>query len=145
MKYQRLKELKNKEKFFERLMFIVFIPVVLLVLFVMRLASNNVINPLWITIIIVIGIPFVVFGVIFMAKNERYSSLKADCITDEVLNLIEEFGIPSGSYELIDCKECYKVAFHNIIIEYDVLQAKIDEELNNMNKIADTKIIVKLV
>lgn len=62
------------------------------------------------------------------------------------MDVLNEQGIVTNNFEIIEeTSASYRVGFHNQMIDYAKLQAIIDEEVDDMNKIMKTTMKVKLI
>ncbi len=62
------------------------------------------------------------------------------------MDVMNEYGIDSSKFEIAEeCPAIYKVGFHNQMIDYEVLQSKINQEVETMNIITGWSIRVELI
>ena len=76
-------------------------------------------------------------------RQERFSE---DYFAIRIMDVLTEQGIETSNFELVqETRTSYFVGFHNQMIDYEKLQAIIDEEVNAMNKIMNGVMKVKLI
>lgn len=101
-------------------------------------------------------IAFVIFiaamGVMFIINSvyvNRYSKVKSECgnlVKAMIMHIIEDYGIAPENYVITEIKQySYIIGFHNQTIDYDVLNAKMNENLSIMNDIIKSQITVILI
>ena len=144
MKYAKLMEHRQKEKKFSKLMFILLIPGAITIFVLLFELLKEAPNLTAVSIAFVPLLGTVILAYIFSAKSSKYSRFAEDYIIVKIMDIIQESGI--SNFEIIEeVGGCYRVGFHNQTIDYDDMQSKINTALDEMNKISDRNIRVKLI
>ena len=148
MKYDKLKQMCKKSRRCRVIVYCCIIPVVILfaLLVGLKLGAEHVINDVILGCTFTVSFIVIVVSIIASRIEGKWNRRIEDYIALRVMKVINEFGIDSSNFELIQ-ETCvsYKVAFHNQIIDYEALQSRLDKEVNAMNKITGDNIRVYLI
>lgn len=93
-----------------------------------------------------VGLVTIVLSIVFTRLEGKQNRIAEDYFAIRIMDVLNEQGIETGKFELIQENSlCYRVAFHNQIIDYEKMQAVIDEEVASMNKIMKYNMRVTLI
>lgn len=147
MKYNKLVEIGRKKRRFERLCTALMIALfALAVIGMVSIEFGWHMKPLLLEVFCVLAVLGVVLFLIFNSKQSKYSRMAEDYIIIKIMDLINENGIDTSNFEVIqEVGHLYRVGFHNQTVDYEDLQSKIDSAVGTMNKIAGKSIRVKLI
>lgn len=147
MKYQKLKELKDKADKLKRLenIFIVLVIAFLILLPVPCFGPTYLIAP-FIAGNLIVTCLLCVLTIVLRFNLCKCYELKEDYIVVKVMDIISNnISNPNGFEWVKDEYGDYVVGFRNQTVDYDKLESIIKPELDEMNKIADMSIKVKLI
>lgn len=147
MKYEKLKQLCKKKKRYAIIVWCCFIPALIMAMLcaVARVCSEQV-NETFIGCCLIAGLAIIVAGIVFSRLEAKWYRAATDYVCIKIMDIVNEFGIDSSNFEIIqENPVTYRIGFHNQMVDYQELQAKIDEEVAAMNKITGDVTRVKLI
>lgn len=151
MKYEKLKQICDKERKYVRigrwLLFpIMFAFMVCLVLILYIAICGNTPNEIFIIVMGTITVLSLIAGTICGRLEEKQITISEHYCIIKIMDTINEYGIASSDFEMLEIENnYYKVAFHNQMVDYNKLQSMIDNEVLAMNKITGRNMRVKLI
>lgn len=146
MKYDRLIEIQKKTRLFGRLVNITFTIAIIIAIcsVIVRMNAPSCMGILG--GLLAMAVMLTIASIVFIRIQGRYERMAEDYFIIRIMDLINEQGIESDKFELIEERNgYYRVGFHNQNINYLKLQAAIDEEVIEMCRIMKTRILVKLI
>lgn len=147
MKYEKLKQICRKKKRYTIIGLCCFFPafVLALVCVIARLCYEER-NDTLLAFCLIAGIVTIVVSIVVGRLEAKWHRRATDYVVIKIMDTINEYGIDSSKFELIqETPLIYRVGFHNQIIDYKKLQAKLDAEIAAMNKITGDSIRVELI
>lgn len=147
MKYEKLKEICKKGKRYEVIGLCCFIPafIMVIVCIIARVYYEE-INETLLGGCLIVGFAIIVASVVSSRLEAKWYRRATDYVAIKIMDTVNEFGIDSSNFELIEENPVtYKIGFHNQMVDYEKLQAKLDEEVAAMNKITGAGTRVKLI
>jgi len=147
MKYEKLKELCSKSKRYRVLGLCCAVPaLIIVVLWCAAMISGATINRTFVTCSLMACIIVMVGSIIFGRLEHKQDQLITTYIEVKIMDVVTEYGISNSNFELIqENPVSYKIAFHNQMVDYEKLQAMLDEQINAMNKITGYVTRLKLI
>lgn len=148
MNIDKLVELYNKQKKYNRIIACLAVPIVLVLVIAFWCTICNL--QMYIDSVICafsIGCALAIVMFIFGRKAEKYDKLCENHIISMVSDFINDYGIPSDGFQILfdETNNEYNVAFHNQQIDYDDLNKKVQEQLSYLNKVANHNVKVNLL
>lgn len=147
MKHEKLKQICKKSKRYGIIGLCCFIPAFIMAMACLaaRVCYEEVNETLLGCCIVVILIAMA-SSMVFSRLDAKWYRSATDYVVIKIMDTINEFGIDSSNFELIqENPVTYKIGFHNQMVDYEKLQAKLDEEVAAMNKITGARTRVKLI
>lgn len=147
MKYEKLKQICKKRKRYGIIEWCCFIPafIMAMVCLAVRVYYDE-INETLLSGSIIAVFAIAVASVVFSRLEARWYRRAETYVALKIMDTINEFGIESSNFELIqENPVTYKIGFHNQMVDYEKLQAKLDEEVAAMNKITGDRTRAKLI
>ena len=147
MKYEKLNQISKKKKRYSIIMWCCFIPAFIIAILCLaaRVCYEDV-NETLLGCCVIAVLAIAVASVIFSRLEARWYRKAEDYVAIKIMDAVNEFGIESSNFELIqETPVTYKIGFHNQMVDYEKLQAKLDEEVAAMNKITGDRTRVKLI
>lgn len=143
--HERLEEHRQNEVKYDRLHILILAPSIVVLLF-------GVLNLMWGLLSIWTGILLSIIGIVgffiaghFVAKAAECRYSQEDYIMVKIMDVIGE-QVCSDNFQIVASADGTQfVTFHNVNVDYETVQAKVDEELRIMNKIAHKDFRVKLL
>lgn len=147
MKYEKLKRICKRKKLYSVLGACCIIPLLLLFFLTLAaLAFDENVNISFVMGVLVISIVMVVVAIVLGRLEHNQGEMIENYIAIRIMDVVNVYGIASNKFELIqETSVIYKIAFHNQMVDYQKLQAMIDEEIDTINKITGDATRVKLI
>ena len=145
MDHPRLKEHYENEVRLDRLHIFVLTPSIIAMVFGLVILMTGLLY-IWCgvmcTILALVGI---IFAGHCLVESRNYRYVEEDYIMIKIMDVITE-AVGSDDFEIIyDNNGNHNVAFHNVKVDYEKVQEKVDKELCIMNKIAHKGFRIKLL
>lgn len=146
MKYGKLVQIQKKAHKYDVIAGIASGVMVALMFFCIFCLWKEMVDLTLLSIVAVVGIVAVTVLLVFTSLQGKQKRYAEDYFAIRIMEVLNEQGIETGKFELIqETQLSYRVGFHNQTIDYEKLQAVIDEEVVAMNKIMKFNMRVKLI
>lgn len=146
MKYAKLVEMEKKAHKYCLVANIAACVLGILLLICVFCLWAEMVSPTLLSIVVIVGFVDVAVMLSFTSLQGRQKRYEEDYFAIRIMDVLTEQGIETSNFELVqETQTSYFVGFHNQMIDYEKLQAIIDEEVNAMNKIMNGVMKVKLI
>ena len=146
MKYAKLVEIQKKAHKYDVIAGIATLVAVVLMLCCVFFLWKEMLGIAWLSAVAVLTVVDVTVILVFTRLRGRQERMAEDYFAIRIMDALTEQGIETSNFELVqETRYSYFVGFHNQTIDYEKLQAIIDEEVNAMNKRMNGITKVKLI
>lgn len=141
MKYEKLREIRSKQKKYDYIsvLTLVLATVLCLICFLITILAPLDSTPVLIALAVMVNVAFALAFVAWVDERKSrkcYRDMEL-YIENHVVTLLTSSGIEFENIKIVTEAKVHYVAFHNQIVNYEKLQSKIDELLKKFNLITN--------